>query len=76
MRRYFFDLTGAGRSEYDYTGRELPSPESAYRLAELIAVDLAVDDQEPWYGWTVNVRNVQGREIFCVAVKPGYLAAA
>lgn len=76
MSRYFFDLVGAERSKYDYTGRELPSPENAYQLAELIAVDLAVEDQDPWYGWTVKVRNVQGREMFCVAVKPEYLAAA
>ena len=76
MRRYFFDLVGAERSNYDYTGRELPSPENAYQLAELIAVDLAVEDQEPTYGWTVKVRNVQGHEVFCVAVKPEYLAAA
>jgi hypothetical protein len=47
MRRYFFDLVGEERSEYDYRGRDLPSPESAYQFAELIAVDLAVDEQEP-----------------------------
>lgn len=76
MRRYFFDLVGEERSEYDYRGRDLPSPESAYQFAELIAVDLAVDEQEPWCGWAVKVRNAQGREMFCVPVQPGYLAAA
>lgn len=76
MSRYFFDLVGEERSEYDYSGRNLPSPENAYQLAELIAVDLAVEEQEVWYGWTVKVRNVQGLEMFCVPVQPGYLAAA
>lgn len=76
MSRYFFDLVGAEQSKYDYTGRELPSKENAYQLAELIAVDLAVEDEAPWYGWAVKVRNVQGREICSVAVKPEYLAAA
>jgi len=76
MTRYFFDLVGEGRSEYDYSGRHLPSPEKAYQLAELIALDLAVEEQERWYGWTVKVRNDLGCEMFCVAVQSGYLAAA
>jgi hypothetical protein len=76
MCRYFFDLVGVERSEYDYSGRVLPSPENAHQLAELIAVDLAVDEQEPWHGWTVKVRNVQGHEMFCVPVRPSCLAAA
>lgn len=76
MCRYFFDLVGEGRSEYDYRGRDLPSPQSAYHLAELIAVDLVVEEQELWCGWTVKVRNVQGREMFCVPVQSEYLAAA
>jgi hypothetical protein len=76
MCRYFFDLVGEERSEYDYRGRDLPSPESAYDLAELIAVDLAVEEQEPWCGWAVKVRNTQGREVFSVPVQPGCLAAA
>jgi hypothetical protein len=76
MRRYFFDLVGKERSEYDYSGRELPTPESAHQLAELIALDLALEEQEPWYGWSVNVRNAEGCEMFCVPVESGYLAAA
>lgn len=76
MRRYFFDLVGKERSEYDYSGRELPTPESAHQLAELIAVDLALEEQEPWYGWSVKVRNTEGSEMFCVLVQSGYLAAA
>lgn len=76
MNRYFFDLVGKERSEYDYSGRDLPSPANAYSLAELIALDLAIDEQQPWCGWTVKVRNAQGREMHCVPVQPGYLAAA
>jgi hypothetical protein len=76
MSRYFFDLVGKGLSQYDYSGRVLPAPESALHLAELIAVDLALEEEEPWYGWSVKVRNAEGREMFCVPVESGYLAAA
>jgi hypothetical protein len=76
MRRYFFDLVGGERSEYDYSGRVLPSAKNAQELAELIAVDLALEDEEPWCGWKVKVRSAEGHEMFCVPVQPGYLAAA
>ena len=38
--RYFFDFVGHERSELDYTGRILPTPEEAYDAAELMALDL------------------------------------
>ena len=56
MNRYFFDVVGHGRSELDYTGRLLPSPERAYDAAELMAFDLVVR-WEGTIGWAVNVSN-------------------
>jgi hypothetical protein len=38
--RYFFDFVGHERSELDYTGRILPTPEEVYDAAELMALDL------------------------------------
>ena len=72
MNRYFFDVVGHGRSELDYTGRELPTPETAYDAAELMAFDLAVDDT---IGWAVNVSNVEGHKLFSILVQASYLGA-
>lgn len=76
MRRYFFDVVGPDRSEYDYSGRDMPTPEKACGLAELIALDLALEPEEPWYGWTINVRSAEGHEFFSIPVQASYLAAA
>jgi hypothetical protein len=76
MRRYFFDVVGKKSPAYDYHGRELPAPESAYRLAELIALDLAMKLEDEWLGCAVNVRSVDGGELFSVPVQSCDLAAA
>jgi len=76
MRRYFFDVVGAQRCEYDYRGRELPTLEKAYRLAELIALDYAVDAGDEWTGFNIKVRGAEGQEFFSVPVHASYVAAA
>jgi hypothetical protein len=76
MERYFFDVVGHGRSELDYTGRILPTLETAYDAAELIAFDLVVKQEDETIGWTVNVSNVHGHKLFSVPVRSSYLAAA
>ena len=73
MQRYFFDVVGHGRSELDFAGRELPTPETAYDAAELMALDLAVDDT---IGWAVNVSDVKGHKLFSIPVQASYLGAA
>jgi len=42
MKRYFFGLGGQSRSMYDYEGGDFGTPDAAYQLAELIALDLEV----------------------------------
>jgi hypothetical protein len=74
MNRYFFDVVGHGRSELDYTGRLLPSPERAYDAAELMAFDLVVK-WEATIGWAVNVSSAEGRKLFSIPVQVSYLAA-
>ena len=74
MKRYFFDVVGHERSELDYTGRILPTPEIAYDAAELMAFDLIVKREES-IGWAVNVSSVEGCKLFSIPVQTSYLAA-
>lgn len=75
MQRYFFDFVGGGRSEFDYSGRELPSAEKALRLAELIALDECSHGER--IGWSVSVADAKGKRYFSVPVAalPELLAA-
>jgi hypothetical protein len=76
MKRYFFDVVSQGRAEYDYSGREFPSPEMAMQLAELIALDLEVCPHGVWAGSIVDVRDSHGRQFCSMQVRPPELAAA
>jgi hypothetical protein len=73
--RYFFDRVSRQRSEYDYRGRELPTPEKALQLAELMALDLGVDDAGDWSGWAISVSNAIGQKLFSVPVRHDLAAA-
>ena len=68
MQKYFFDLVGQGRSQYDYRGHVFAAPERAFRFAELIALDLDLRGEGEWLGWSVNVRNEQGQQYYSVPV--------
>ena len=76
MSRYFFDRVSGSRSEYDYQGRVLPTPEKAFQLAELMALDLGVADGDQWTGWTIDVRNALGKQFFSVPVREPSLLVA
>jgi hypothetical protein len=76
MARYFFDLVGRQDRRHDFRGRELPTPEEALRLAELIAVDLATGPEEQWVGWNVAVHGTHGRDVFIVPIQAPCLTAA
>jgi hypothetical protein len=43
MNHYFFDLVSEGASQYDHRGRLFADPEKARGLAELMAMDLAIE---------------------------------
>lgn len=66
MQRYFFDFVGSSRSEFDYSGRELPSAEKALRLAELIALDESQRGER--IGWSVSVADAMGKRYYSVPV--------
>lgn len=75
MTRYFFDRVTSQRSEYDYSGKMLESLERARQLAELIAMDLSMEPDDEWSGWSVNVRRPDGLQLFSVPVRTFALAA-
>ena len=75
MIRYFFDLVGQQHSEYDYRGRVFSDLENAQQLAELMVLDLGIEPDGEWSGWTIAVRNAQGRQVLSVPVEPVCLAA-
>jgi hypothetical protein len=72
MTRYFFDFGTDRTSMYDHQGRDFATPEAAYQLAELIALDLEVDGE--WNGWAVAVRNPKGERVFSIPVRNVELA--
>jgi hypothetical protein len=63
---YCFALTGPLDSERHLRMGEFPAPETAFGLADLIAVELGLEPQ--WQGWTVEVRSMQGRRLFAAPV--------
>ena len=73
MIRYSLALTSPRNSECHVRTGEFPGAERAFQLAELIASDLGVEDESKWLGWTVEVRNAQGRKVFAVPVAGGDL---
>ena len=75
MQRYFFDRVGQ-RPEYDYHGRDFPSPDEAARLAELIALDMAQTSGGEWAGWSVTVHDAKGRTVCVIRVPEPELADA
>jgi hypothetical protein len=68
MQKYFFDLVGHGSSQYDYRGHVFAAPDKAFRLAELMALDLDIRGEGEWSGWSINVRNAEGQQYFSVPV--------
>jgi len=68
MRRYFFDLVSDERSEYDYRGHDFSDLSIAEEMAKLIALDLGIEPENRWSGWSINVRNAHGQEFFRVPV--------
>jgi hypothetical protein len=75
MYKYFFDLVGPHCCEYDYKGAFFSAPEQALPYAELLALDLEIDMDGQWSGWTVQVCDAQGHEFCSVPVRYDLIAA-
>jgi hypothetical protein len=74
MMRYFFDVVDEGVAAFDYHGREFSSPEAAYSLAELLALDLQVRDAAS-NNCCVSVLDASGNHYFNIPVRPEREAA-
>jgi len=68
MRRYFFDYTTKDRSLYDFQGDDFLSSKDAYEFAQATAQSLKNSLAGEWLGWSVEVRNVEGRKLFSLPV--------
>jgi hypothetical protein len=75
MKRYFFDLVGRQRSEYDYRGRIFSDLQRVRQLAELMALDLGIEPENQWSDWSIAVRDAQGHQFLSVPVQPACGAA-
>jgi hypothetical protein len=76
VQTYFFDIAIHDRAGCDYGRHDFATPEKAYELAELTALDLAVASEDHWGGSAVNVRSVEGQKILCIPVEPAWLAVS
>ncbi len=76
MKKYFFDLVSPQRKEFDFRGCEFSNPETAFQQAELLALDLCIEPESKWLGWTVEVRNTYGLQLFAMPVPDSELVAA
>ena len=66
MQRFFFDVINGDHTEHDFKGRELPTAEAAFRLAELIAIDESVEGTR--MGWTLRVSDDAGKQLFSIPI--------
>jgi hypothetical protein len=64
MKHFFFDLTTNDKSLYDYRGGEFASFQSAVDFAQEMARMLKRSLSGEWSGWSVEVRNAEGRKFF------------
>jgi hypothetical protein len=77
MQRYFFDVLGGGRTELDFKGIEFDNLDKAQQHAELIALDFGIstDDAQPERR-EVLLRNVAGKLLFAIPIRPSLVVAA
>ncbi|MGB6534982.1 MAG: response regulator [Xanthobacteraceae bacterium] len=66
--RFYFDYTTKDRSLYDYQGEEFPNTEHAYDFAAATAETLKNRLNGEWLGWSIAVRNAEGRTYFSITV--------
>ncbi len=69
MARYFFDVVTESGVAHDFRGRELATAQDARCQGELVAIDLQqAAGGSACMSRAVSVRDVQGMEIFSIAV--------
>ena len=68
MQKYCLALLSPQRAESHLRVGEFPVAERAFELAELMALELGVDVEKSWSGWTIDVRSPEGRKLFAAPV--------
>jgi hypothetical protein len=76
MKRFFFDYTTRNETLLDYGGQEFRSAQGALQFAEEIALSLKNSMSNSWTGWTVEVRNPEGKRFYSLPVEGEGLSAA
>jgi Domain of unknown function (DUF6894) len=75
MTRFFFDYRTSDQALYDYGGQEFRSIRSAEEFAQMIVQDLSCSLTTDWNGWSVEVRNAEGRRLLSLPVEHSLQAA-
>ena len=68
MQKYCLALLSPQRAESHLRVGEFPVAERAFELAELMALELGIDADKDWSGWTIEVRGPEGRKLFAAPV--------
>jgi len=76
MIRFFFDYTTKDQSLLDYRGEEFRTPQGAIQFAEAIALDLKHSLAANWFGWSIEVRDADGRRVLSVLIDTAEQIAA
>jgi len=61
VKHYSFVLIDPRGSESDLRTGEFRSFGQVLQLAEVVALDLSIDPERQWAGWTLEVRDVHGQ---------------
>ncbi len=68
MKRFFFDYTTEDQSLYDYCGHEFVSSQSAVDFAQETVQVLQHSLSGAWAGWSVEVRNAEGKKFVALPI--------
>lgn len=68
MVRFFFDYTSNDKSLYDYRGEDFLSPQAAIEFAQTTAQVLTNSLSRDWVGWSIEVRNAEGKKFLSLPV--------
>jgi hypothetical protein len=73
---FFIDYRTKDQSLYDHQGEEFLSTKDAFEFARETARSLKNKLDGSWLGWSVEVRDAQGRKYVSFPVSPGGAIAA
>ena len=68
MNQYAFVLIDPRGSESDVRVGEFPTLEKALQLAEFVTLDLSIDPDRQLAGWTLEVRDADGRILLAKSI--------